>query len=133
MAENKIVPFEFKADISVQENIKSLLLTKINLKKSLKMIEKFEGIYEDEIAEEAKNMHITRDGDVLFISDMDNDHLVNTVKALLNRGYDFRNANVKRYMTEVKKRNLVGDIASFKPLVQEQDEDDEDFIGEPDF
>ena len=125
-----IVPFEFSTDIAVAENVKNLLLTKVNLQKSLKQIEKFEEIYEDEIQEQSKNMHITRDGTVLFISDMEDEHLLNAIKLYLRNGYNFRTTQVKRYMTEIKKRNLVNKIIDYKIKdidISEEYEDYEDY------
>jgi len=127
--------FEFNKELTVQDNVKALIITKQNLKKALTSIGKFEQIYADEIKEQSKNLHMTRDGAVMFIKDMTDTHLLFTVRLLVKAGHGYNSSKTKRYMTEVKFRNLVSKCIDMvgEDMDKGDEESDDDILGEDDF
>lgn len=125
---NKIEVFEFNKELTVQENVKSLITTKANLMKAINAIDQVAQIYSDEIKEETKNMHMTREGNVIFISEMTENHLLFTIRILVKAGHGYNSAKTKRYMTEVKKRGLVKRCLEVVGEDLHKNEEDDDFI-----
>lgn len=131
--ENKIEVFVFDRAVTMQDNIKKFVASKIALKKALKNMEALEELYQDEIQEAGNILHITGDGVTMFVSEMDDAHLLNTIKLFVSRGYRINDHRVKKYIDEAKKRNLaqeILDIAKGNSPIQETydiffDEDDE--------
>jgi thioredoxin reductase len=121
----QITVFEFNKDIEVKQNVKNLITTKQAMQKALEDIKKIERVYSEEISEYKGSMHITRGGDIVFIEDMTNEHLLNTIGVFLRAGYSYNSAGAKKYVKEVKKRGLVSEMLA---LEAQQVEREDDFI-----
>lgn len=126
MTELKIVTYQ--KELPLEQNVKNLVLFEVELNKQLKSLKKLNAIYGDEIAEQKQNLHVTKGGDVMFISDMKDDHLVNTVRLMLRNGTSFNSRKMKKYINEIKKRGLVNEI-----ICEETVEDTDEPIDEPDY
>lgn len=103
---------EIKIDksLTIEENVKNLVLVEIKLAKSLKKLKQISSIYSDEVSEARKNLHVTKAGDVMFIPDMEDSHLINTVKYLFKIGIKLNSSMAKKYVNELKKRGLVSEV-----------------------
>jgi hypothetical protein len=112
----------FSKDVSVTESVKALVLYEAKLNKELKQIKKFSAVYSDEISEQKANMHITKDGSIMFIPDMENSHLINTVKMFIRNGFNLSSRKIKKYIDEVKKRGLVNEIINEEVVESKEEE-----------
>lgn len=112
---NKIELFKFSKEVTEEQNIKGLILNKIALEAALKQVDKMSELYQEEIQKQAKLLHITKEGMPMFVSEMTDSHLLNTIKALLKRGAKFTDKAMKKYIAEAKKRNMVSDIININP------------------
>ncbi len=131
----QITVFEFNKELDTKANVKNLITAKGALEKALKEVKMLESIYSDEMREYKNAMHITRAGEIIFIEDMDNEHLLNTVKLFIRGGMSYKNAGLKKYINEVKKRGLVADILDVRgqsldeedDIILDDNEDEEEF------
>lgn len=108
--ENNIQLYQFDKSLSTEQNIKNFILKKIEMTRILKRMNKIEDIYGDEVSEQENKLHITKQGNAMFVSDMEDSHLINTVKILLKKGANHSSGRVRKYMEEIKKRNLVHEV-----------------------
>lgn len=101
--------FQFNKDLTVKDNLKSFFTFKKQILDLEKRIEKFESIYDEEIEELKSEIHVSKSGDIYFISEMEDSHLINTVNLLLENK-TLKSKIVKKYLKEIKKRGLVEKI-----------------------
>ena len=105
--------FQFNKDLTVKDNLKSFFTFKKQILDLEKRIEKFESIYDEEIEELKSEIHVSKSGDIYFISEMEDSHLINTVNLLLENK-TLKSKIVKKYLKEIKKRGLVEKIDTNK-------------------
>jgi hypothetical protein len=123
-----ITIYKFDKNITTKDNIKNFFSFKKEILSIIKRMNRFEDIYEDEIKELKKEIHISKNGDIYFISEMEDSHLVNTVNLLIENGIRLKNKNMKKYLNEVKNRGLIDLINQEK----EEEKTFEDFSDEYD-
>jgi len=70
---------------TLMENLLMIISRREAWKKEGIDIDKLESIYRDELSQIQKQMHTQADGKIILISSMDDQHLMNTVKLILNR------------------------------------------------
>lgn len=70
---------------TLMENLLTIISRREAWKKEGRDIDKLESIYRDELSQIQKQMHTQADGKIILISSMDDEHLMNTVKLILNR------------------------------------------------
>ena len=110
------------------KKITDILNEEVQLKKRLRDIDNIKAFYQDELNELASTMHQTRDGVIMFVSQMSEDHLIATVRVYLTNGTDLRNVP-KKYLNEVKKRGLIEKILLTPSMLASENglDDDEPF------
>lgn len=92
------------------QDIKKIISKKEELEKELKKIDNYLRIYKKEIKQMENIMHRTKTGDLMLVSEMENDHLLNTINFMLKRGFRIDDKSIQKYIDEVKKRNLVDKV-----------------------
>lgn len=126
--ENRIEVYKFDKAVSLEDNIKKFILNKVQITKAVKQMSKLEDIYYDEVKEQEEKLHVTKDGNAMFVTEMEDSHLVNTVKFLVKMGAKLKSGKVKKYMEEIKKRGLVNQIIDVEEVEQDNPFDfDDDF------
>lgn len=98
------------------KKITDILNEEVAIKRRLRDIDNIKAFYQDELSELASTMHQTRDGIIVFVSQMKDDHLIATVRMYLTNGSDLRHIP-KKYLNEVKKRNLIDKILETQTLL----------------
>ncbi len=120
---------------TLMENLLMIISRREAWKKEGRDIDKLESIYRDELSQIQKQMHTGADGKIILISSMDDQHLMNTVKLILNRHkWDFKQIP-KVYLNEMKQRTwMVEKLIAYTPVIEQStiqnygydDDDDED-------
>lgn len=119
---NEIKIYNFDKSLTQEQNIKNFILAEIDLKRALMQMSKVKSIYGDEIEEQSNNLHITKGGEAMFVAEMKDSHLINTINLLLRTGKaNFSSRGLKKYITEVKKRGLVSEIINTN-VAEDRDE-----------
>lgn len=116
------------------KKITDILNEEVAIKRRLRDIKNIKAFYQDELSELSATMHQTRDGVIMFVSQMSEDHLIATVRVYLTNGTDLRSVP-KKYLNEVEKRGLIDKIlltssilSSRNGLDDDEPLDDEDFF-----
>lgn len=103
----------------------NILIEKIKRKqelvKEIKQIDNYLEFYADEVHELANSMHRTAEGELMLISDMTDDHLINTYNLGAERWY-----KIEKYKPEIKRRNLVDRVINTPMQIKSPFCDDED-------
>ncbi|RTL06175.1 hypothetical protein EKK58_06045 [Candidatus Dependentiae bacterium] len=102
MENNKIIIPE-----NLHKQVQIYATEKNNLIKKLKEIERFENIYRKELRVISNQFHTTKDGVVIHLSEMKEDHLLNTARMFYNKFGENRNSPTMKYIEEIKRRNLI--------------------------
>ena len=82
-------------------------------------------LYEKEIRAISSELHTTRDGTIILISDMENTHLMNLMGLFKKNRADIDDIP-ERYLDEIKARWLDNELLELfneKPVSQDDDED----------
>ena len=92
--------------------------------KEWRAIAKLEAIYDTELKSIEKQLHRTSLWDIILISNMENDHLLNTVKWQLRYHKWNYKAIPKQYMDEIKARpGLLEQLIDYEPVIEVSDVD----------
>ena len=109
---------------SIEELTKSvavLLAEEKDLENKLKSLQRIKSFYKEEINSVKDLYHTTKLGEVKLISEMDDNHLLNTATLFS------KNGNVsKKYLNEIKKRGLAGQYFSLLDAKNINNDDNED-------
>lgn len=98
-------------------------LTLVALKeKTTTQINSLEVIYKTEILEAKKLLHRTKDGQMVYIPNMGNDHLLNTIRILARGGLQTDTA--QKYVQEAKNRGLINELTEIISTPQAKADDD---------
>ncbi len=90
-------------------------------------LEKLYSIYKKELREMEWLMHKTADGTIIIVSNMDDDHLFNTIRLILNRNHWDFDSIPDKYISEAKRRTWMLDRILAINSVIESDEDEDLF------
>lgn len=121
---------------TLMENLLTIISRREAWKKEGIDIDKLESIYRDELSQIQKQMHTQADGKIILISSMDDQHLMNTVKLILNRHkWDYKQIP-RVYLNEMKQRTwMVEKLIAYTPIMEQStiqnygyDDDDEEPI-----
>lgn len=122
---------------TLMENLLMIISRREAWKKEGIDIDKLESIYRDELSQIQKQMHTQADGKIILISSMDDQHLMNTVKLILNRHkWDYKQIP-RVYLNEMKQRTwMVEKLIEYTPVIEQStiqsyydDSDDTDIYG----
>lgn len=110
---------------STKKEVIEKYLTLIALKeKTNKEINSLEVIYKTEILEAKKLLHTTKEGQIVYIPNMGNDHLLNTIRILARGGLQTNTA--QKYVQEAKNRGLINELTEIVSNPQTSNDDDYD-------
>lgn len=122
--------YKFDKNVTTKENIKNFFSFKKEIMNIINRMNRFEDIYDDEIKELKEEIHVSKDGNIYFISEMEDSHLINTVNLLIEKGVKLKNRNMKKYIKEVKKRGLIDLINSEKVEEKTFEDFEDDYLQE---
>jgi len=111
------------------QSVALLLAEERAVKEKLKDIERMKDFYEEEIDSVKHLYHTTRDGKYLLITEMDDNHLINTAVLF----YGGSKTRAKKYTDEIKKRGIVKEYFAslkLKKVVEEEEEEEEDYYSD---
>lgn len=113
-------------DPTILDSLFSIIKRRQDWVKEWKAIDKLEAIYQDELKEISKQLHTTATGETILIQNMEDDHLINTIKLILRRHHwDFKQIP-KVYLNEAKRRPWILDkIIDYTPVIELDDTFDE--------
>jgi hypothetical protein len=101
-------------------------LTLLALKEGTnKEINSLEVIYKAEIKQAKKLLHRTKEGEIIYIPNMSNDHLLNTIK-ILAQG-NLQSDTAQKYVQEAKSRGLHNELVAIVNAPQTGKPRNEDF------
>lgn len=98
-----------------------LVMKKYSLAIELKNIENSLSIFRKEVAIIQNNIHVTKDGQVLYVPNMEDSHLLNTIRVVVkSRGI----IGAEKYIDEAKRRGMYQHIFEIIKTVEIEYEDD---------
>lgn len=96
----------------------AILNEEIAITKRLVEIQTIKSFYQDELDQLRETMHTTRDGTLMFVSQMTEEHLINTVQCMMDPAYGFKRVP-KKYLNEVKKRWLINKLMNTTQMIEQ--------------
>jgi len=116
-------------DQTLLDTLMTLIKRKQAHDKEWRDLDKLYSIYRKELREMEWLMHKTADGTIVIVSNMDDDHLFNTIKLILNRNHWDFSSIPDKYLQEAKRRPWMLDrILTINSVIEPEDEEEWEWV-----